>query len=186
MLNTLFMLALLALGLFSSAEHAAAGMLQWGVSSTAINTRGDSSARPNTKLLNEAFRSSWLSRVVSCTSQSAPGHAGPSARRQLQECSCSPQQAQQVDIKSADSFLITSGSASAAVANSSGADSNNDGIADQLLLMKIKVLPVPASKIQRQLETGRPTFCPALYRLGVTDGNKQVYRTAQTAPCSAL
>lgn len=157
-LSVLLLLAFVALVLLSGAELAAAGMLQWGVSSTALNSRGDSSARPSDKKLTETIRSSLVGRIVSCALQSAPGHAGSAARRQLQECSCSAQPAQQVNIKSQDSFLITSGSAAAAVANSSGTDSNRDGIADQLLLMKIKVLPVPASKIQRQLETGGKTL----------------------------
>jgi hypothetical protein len=147
------MLAVLALVLLSTAEHAAAGMLQWGVSSTEMNTKDSSRPGYSERTYHERVQTSWLGRVLNCASQPASGRAASTARRRLQECSCS-QQAQQVDIKSSDSFLITSGSASAAVANSSGTDDNEDGIADQLLLMKIKVLPVPASKIQRQLEAG--------------------------------
>jgi hypothetical protein len=137
-----------------SASRAEAGVLQRGVSSTNHASSQHSNAINSPGQLKGSLQSSWIGRVLSCAAEPAVNYVG-AARRQLQECSCGPPQAQQVEVESADSFVITSGSATASVANTSSSKSDRNSIADQLLLMKIKVLPVPASTIQRKLASGK-------------------------------
>jgi hypothetical protein len=172
----------------SSASRLEAALLLRGVSSTRTTSREHSSANP--AKLKGSLPSSWLGRVLSCASASpASSHAAAgAARRKLQDCSCGPQQAQQVEVEAADSFLISSGSATAAVANTSTSslDSDRDGIADQLLLMKIKVLPVPASVIQRKLATGKNSCCKSsrVHRYVEAGGQQTVKLLVRSVPAN--